>query len=152
MPKLTTQEKILALTGPVIEGGCRDWQGARTGDGYGAIRVGAKTLVVTRVILGLDSGDGRLALHSCDRPPCVERGHLSIGTHAENMAQSSARGRHDRGSRQHSAKLDEVQVAALRAVKRTGVFENSELAKWFGLNPKTVWDIVNGLTWRHVVS
>jgi hypothetical protein len=90
-------------TGPRQPSGCRDWTGAKTGDGYAALRIGKATLVVSRLILGLPLGDPRIAMHSCDRPICVEPTHLSKATHAQNQLDAARKGRNSNSRKTHCA-------------------------------------------------
>lgn len=79
--------------------GCWPWTGALDADGYGTIgetKTG-RTLRAPRVAYELTVGPipaGLEILHSCDNRPCVNPAHLRVGTHAENMAEISLRGRH----------------------------------------------------------
>lgn len=78
----------------VTEGGCWEWGRARFPAGYGKMCVGPrKGILVTRFVLGLESGDSREAIHSCDNPPCCNPAHLRAGTHADNMRDMAERGR-----------------------------------------------------------
>lgn len=75
------------------ENGCLLWPGSTTG-GYARLGVGPdKSFPLTRLLLGLERGDPREALHSCDNTRCIAPEHLRVGTHAENQAEMSARGR-----------------------------------------------------------
>ncbi len=71
-------------TGPRRPDGCRDWMSGTGRRGYGHIKVNNATRVVSRLLLGLQKGDPRVAMHICDRPSCVEPSHLRIGTPSEN--------------------------------------------------------------------
>lgn len=88
--------------GPRRPDGCRDWTGPRDTGGYAILRIGGREgrmQHVSRIVLGLASDDPRVAMHSCDRPSCVEPAHLRAGTHLENMADMVAKGRQGGGRR-----------------------------------------------------
>lgn len=80
--------------------GCLLWLGALV-NGYARMGLsgGGKSVTVTRFLLGLERDDPREARHTCDNPPCVNRAHLVIGTHAENMSDMAKRGRAASGPR-----------------------------------------------------
>ncbi len=89
------------FTGPRQANGCREWTGTINSHGYGRLKMRGKKLSPTRFILGLESGDPRVAMHSCDNCKCVEPSHLRIGTYADNTADMMAKGRHPNAAKTH---------------------------------------------------
>ena len=77
---------------------------------------------------------GTEVLHSCDRTECVNIEHLRWGTHAENMAEMSARSR-AKGHR----KLTDAQLDAIRADDRP----RRVIAHQYGIHVNTVGQIRN---------
>lgn len=53
------------------------------------------------------------------------------------------------GSKNHTAKLTEVQVIEIITRLRTGE-SKAVLAKEFGVNISTIYRIITGETWRHL--
>jgi len=100
---------------PAGEHECWNWQGAKTGKGYGVIQEagkGSRLLLAHRVSHEIHKGpvpDGLLVLHSCDNRLCVNPAHLSAGTQSQNILDAFARGRKVSG-----AKLSADQVKAIR--------------------------------------
>lgn len=76
---------------------CREFQGARTGGGYGHIKRNGKEVYLHRwvvaQVLGWEAIKGKVIRHTCDNPPCFLYEHLLVGTHADNSADMVARGR-----------------------------------------------------------
>lgn len=87
-------------------GNCWMWVGACNQNGVGLFRVGPATVGAPRLALEikLDGSLHRslLALHSCDRPPCVNPSHLRAGTHKENVEDCIQRGRFKGGAETYS--------------------------------------------------
>jgi hypothetical protein len=76
---------------------CWPWHGS-TSAGYGQIQLSGRKVRAHRVAYQLahhltEIPEGMQVLHSCDRPTCINPGHLRLGSHAENMADKKARGR-----------------------------------------------------------
>jgi len=87
------------------EGECWLWTGRKLPPfGYGQITSNGKTLLVHRVAHEQLIGpipQGLNVLHRCDRAACWNPAHLFTGTHADNVADMVAKGRHYHGERHH---------------------------------------------------
>lgn len=137
----------------VFRGGCWLWPGATNGRGYGVIGEHGRQAYVHRVMYEHQHGpipEGMEICHRCDVRNCVNPGHLFLGTHAENVADSVAKGRHRKGEAMYwSAKLTEGDVREIRQLHAAGQSATS-LAVRFGVSPSQAQLIVNRQRWRHV--
>lgn len=93
--------------------------------------------------------DGLWVLHRCDNPPCCNPDHLFLGSHITNMADMRTKERSLIGSKNHRAKLTEVDALLIRRRLASGEFQIS-IAKSFGVSQATVSGIKAGTRWKHV--
>lgn len=74
------------------QGGCLVWNGARTPEGYGHMKVQGAGKRVHRVSWELENGEipeGMFIDHVCHNPPCVNVEHLRLATPAQNASSRS---------------------------------------------------------------
>lgn len=89
---------------------------------------------------------GKIVLHSCDNPRCINPGHMSVGTTSDNVADKVMKGRQQRGEGHGNAKITEDIVRAIRLDSRT----NEEIGKEYGIAGSNVSYIKTRKTWKHV--
>lgn len=134
---------------------CWLWTGAAGPDGYGTIRLHGKWWRSNRLAWTLAYGEippGQWVLHRCDNPRCCRPDHLFLGTAADNSIDMirKSRGGWQRRPHRPGAKLTEVQVAEIRALRETGESQTA-IARKYGMDPSSVSRICTGEYWgsRH---
>lgn len=105
---------------------CWDWPGATQNGGYGHVGAGRRgegnirvAVVVLEDKLGRPLKPGKIACHTCDRPPCANPGHLYEGTEQTNQQDVIDRGRRKIGGEDPRAKLSHADVVAIREDPRS---------------------------------
>ena len=136
---------------PYLGNDCLLWPFNRNQSGYGTIRCGDTSGIVSRLVCenrhGPPPTPDHHAAHSCGNGHlgCVTGNHLSWKTRLENMADMIAHGRSARGDRHPLAKLSEGQVRMIFAMK--GVIPMRKLAKQFNVSRGAIEAIMAGRSW-----
>lgn len=132
----------------VKTGGCWLYQNLEK-DGYGYFRLGPQgprhqQWFAHRFAWTAAYGpipDGLEVCHKCDVRNCVRPEHLFLGTHDENMADCSAKGR-------AWSKLSADDVREIKRLLPTT--PQKDLAKRFNISPQIISSIHLGKLWRQV--
>jgi predicted XRE-type DNA-binding protein len=112
-------------------------------NGYGKFMIGGACKLAHRVAFFLFNGEWPrdCACHHCDNRKCCNPLHLFNGTRAENAADMTAKGRGLTGLRRWNCKLNEAQVADIRAL--AGTLRQREIAERFGIKQSHVSRIIH---------
>lgn len=160
--------KIDRSAGP---NGCWLWTAYRNARGYGVVGFNRKIHLAHRVCYSLKHGaipPGLFVCHRCDNPPCVNPDHMFLGTQKDNMADCSSKGRINskigdrlwakinpervpRGENNQQAKLTTNKVLKIRELYMSGNISQRQLAKDFGVSKGTIYYVVKGLVWAHIL-
>jgi len=151
-----------------LTGDCWLWTANRQKAGYGRFWAEGATVSAHRFAYVLAYGvipTGMDVCHRCDNPSCVRPSHLWLGTHDDNMADKTAKGRApkgdgngsrthperlQRGEQHHGAKLTTPEVVAIRALHAAGGMTYTAIGRRYGMDPTTISDIVRRHIWVHV--
>jgi HNH endonuclease len=136
-------------------GRCWTWTSPPDHKGYGRLGTGGhRTKVVRahRVSWEIANGpvpDALHVLHRCDNRLCVRPDHLFAGTHADNFADATQKGRLNRGAANSMARLNDDLVREARRRHDSGE-SCASIAREFGLDARTVWRAATRRGWKHV--
>lgn len=122
---------------------CWLWIGAKH-EGYGAFYFRGKTFRAHRFSYELFVGpieQGKMVLHrrECDNPSCVNPNHLYMGTQVDNTRDMMMWGN----------PVDPPNPFR-RAYKGREHLLSSVVADAFGVDVRTLYDVVRGVTWKHL--
>lgn len=124
--------------------------------GYGSIwdKEQQKNLLAHRVSYELANGPipaGKVVMHTCDNPKCVNPRHLMLGTDKQNGEDKARKGRSARniffGEQNPKSKLTLEQV---RFIRQHPEMKHTELADLFGLSPNCIRGVRIGRTWKGI--
>lgn len=125
-------------------GGCWEWTGAISSNGYGSVTIDYDGYAAHRVSLWLHSdhesvSDINTVRHQCSNKSCVNPSHLLEGSQRENLLDAV---------KNNNASRQSVTVSEARQIKHKYRddecdLSQRELADEFDTNQKTVWSIVN---------
>jgi hypothetical protein len=137
--------------------GCWVWTGALNENGYGVIGRGARGQgndkahrVAYRTYRG-EIPEGKIILHKCGNPICVNPWHLEPGTYKENSADMVRMGRHFQPDNSCEnakwSKLNSQAVLDIRLHKGGKKGTGTALAKKYGVSKSAIYRIWEGKNW-----
>ncbi len=135
-------------------GRCWEWTAHRNSWGYGRFRCGKRLWLAPRFQWVLCRGRiprGKLVLHNCDNPGCVNPNHLWLGTNMDNSKDKIAKGRDRplRGVANGRAILTESDVREIRSLAEDGV-SIREMAEHYDVGESTIGYITTRRSWAHI--
>jgi hypothetical protein len=91
-PDLTIDDRLRGRFNTDQGTGCREWLGAKRGDGYGLIEYQGRTASVHLVVMeraGIVIPEGMVADHLCHNRACANIAHLRVVTERENTLENN---------------------------------------------------------------
>lgn len=133
--------------------GCWLWAGGTFRNGYGK----SSSLRAHRLSWEIHMGPVPPAMcvcHRCDTPACVNPDHLFLGTQADNVTDSTKKGRSRvgvgvLGEAHPRARITEAQVRWIRELRRAGL-GHRRIGRITAIPSTNVWSVLSGRTWSHV--
>ena len=120
-------------------------------DGYPKIIRNKNHWRMNRYIYTLEKGeikDGKIIMHICDNPRCINPEHLKEGTWKENMIDRDQKKRNAYGEKNGEAKLSKEDVMKIRNDNR----EVREIAKDYPVHFSQIARIKRREAWSHISS
>jgi hypothetical protein len=161
MARLSLEQRFHSKYQPVPWTGCWIWTAATKEHGYGVIGVGARSdgvIRAHRLAYLLNKGEipeGKVVMHKCNNPSCVNPDHLEVGTVKDNQNYMVQCGRlkipDNKGEKAAWSKLNESAVKEIIGAfdtKKKGT--GTALAKKFGVSKSAIYQIWGGENWKHL--
>lgn len=128
------------------------------GTPYGIVKLKGKQYLAHRWSycehrgIPIEDIQGKVVLHMCDNPKCVNPLHLVVGTQADNMYDMRNKGRAQRGVDRPHAKLKPADVLYAREVYRPRhpQYGLTPLAKKFGVSLPVLHNAITGKRWNYL--
>lgn len=151
-----TVQRFWAKVKQLGDDDCWEWQAGFSQNGYGAFKLGRKSITSSRMAYALTTNDDPLEFficHTCDNRKCCNPSHLYKGTVVENSRDMIVRGRwaggNNTGSKNPISKLVESDIVAIRGYFSAGI-NNKQIAKIYGVTHQMISKIRRGHFWKHV--
>jgi hypothetical protein len=136
---------------------CHLWTASTNKFGYGKLGVEGENRWVLAHRFSWEKAHGEIpegmyVLHTCDNPSCVNPDHLYLGDYRQNALDREGRGRgnHAKGMGHGKNKLLSSQVYEIRDAYDTGKYSFRQLGKIYGIDGKSVADIIDHKIWSHL--
>lgn len=137
---MTSIERLERRLKPNDESNCWEFQGAKTNDGYGQIKIDGINHRAHRLAYSLYVGEipeGMLVCHRCDNPPCCNPDHLFLGSDADNTSDKVAKERVPKGLELPQTKMTEDLRIQIKQLKSQGL-SNRAIGFQLGISHVTV--------------
>jgi hypothetical protein len=147
-PKIYTEQMFWDKVDIKQQNDCWEFQGGRQ-HLYGIYRCEGKTWKAHRYAYTITYGDipkGKVVMHHCDNPGCVNPMHLELGTQKENIADMMRKGRQNRNIRKRNKIFSPEQVRDIRNSEMNGL----QLSRKYGVRPQTIYDILHRRTFTNI--
>lgn len=149
--RYSPRERIEAGCIPEPNSGCWLWLESTNAKGYAHLRYGKVMHRGNRFSWMAYNGkipSGKLVLHRCDNPICVNPDHLFLGTPRENNDDRDRKGRQrsPRGSRNANSRLTMENVLEIR----NSTMSAYQLAKKFNVTPRSIYLVMKRQSWSHI--
>ena len=135
---------------------CHYWTASTNKFGYGKLSSGNNSWTLAhRFSFEKVNGkipEGKSVLHTCDNPSCVNPQHLYLGDYKQNALdrEQRNRGNHAFGEKHGRNKLSEEDVLKIKASYQTEKFSFRQLGKIYGVDGKTIANIVRNKLWQRL--
>ena len=132
--------------------GCWIWEKRTNPDGYGEMWYGDNSerchRVSAIVFLGEDI-KGKVVMHMCDTPACVNPDHLKVGTQTENIKDMDAKGRRACGEDNGNSSLNYKLVKTLREEYEVNGMSRKQISSKYGVKKTALRNVLTYNSWRN---
>jgi len=128
---------------------CSEFQRSRDRQGYGRVWIDGRESKAHRVAYAEAHGlhirdlDGKVVMHLCDNPPCVNPEHLALGSQAENLDDMTSKGRRATGANHGRASVDDATIERIKELRRSGLTQ-ARIASMVGSTQSHVSRVLAG--------